>query len=327
MKVSSKSITLSVFPTKKVADIIVSVSIPVAQLADCCFRKLSACCPGPTARMQGTEASAIGFALFETVRDKLSGSALEVFKTKVSNIQCSTIESHLVITWNTQGTGTSLRKTVGLMLSCLNINKLFSKYVENMKFVTGKGSKREEFNFVAKTFITAIHKSVKIVVVGKINTDMAKLKDIIDVLSTKIPKMDMPSAKECIAPVYPKTESYPDMESMIYPVVKCSGIDIPIVADYIRNTSGGFSVGVCDEGVTIYNTSWQTKLNTLKESRRIKDYVDRKYVKLEDKEELPELFAYSALAAGTTTPNIVESMFSPKLKTSFISEHLIKALK
>lgn len=323
MIVSEKQLTLAVAISKKTPDIIIAVTIPVSGIADCCIKRLKFNCAEAPMLMKGSEDAALAYALFETIRDKLMGSGLEIFKNKVSNITCNSFNNSFTITWNTQGTGTSLRKTCGIVLSCLNTSKLFTKYSENIKFLSNKGGKKEEFNFVSKIFAEAIKKSINITVVGKINTDTSKLKDIISVLVSKVATIDIASAKEIMAP--PKHG--PEVIEKPYPVIACKGVSMAIVADYIRNNSNGMSVSIVDEGVMIYNYGWESKYKQLNDKTRIKDYINKKYKKLEEKEELSAIFAYFSLAEGFIDAVVAKHIISSKLKIVDMVVYLIAAFK
>lgn len=322
MQIKKNQILLTVGTTKKVADIIVSISVSYPSIAVCCLKALKFNCIEGEKLVKGSEESALAYALFETVRDKLAGSALETFKTKVSSIECNSIDGHFVITFKTQATGTSLRKTCGIALSCFNTGKLFTKYSENIKFLSGKGGNKEEFHFVSKKFLESMKKSIAITAVGKLpaSFDKTKLQDIANVIVTKIPSVDMPSAKEISEPV--KKES----EVNTYPVIKSSGLATAITADYIRNNSNGMSVGVVNDGVIIYNHGWQTKHKQLKEASRIKDYVHKKYTRLEDQDELSPMFAYYALSEGFINSEVAEKLIATKLKVDRLIELLKKTI-
>lgn len=324
MQFKTKNIVVNVSQTKKTSDIIISMSIPFPGVASCCLNNLKANC-SPGGLMKGSEESAISYALFETIRDKLMGSGLEVFKTKVSNITCSYVSGHLTITWNTQGTGSALRKTCGIALAATTPHKFFSKYSENMRFLSGKNGNKETFNFALKKLAEGIKKSVVITAIGKINITSDKLKEVCSVLQNKFPDVEIPSAKEISAP---ETRSVVvDEKKPVYPVIKASGIELPIVADYVRNNSNGFSVSIVDGGVRVYNVSWPSKQAQLKENKRIKDYIEKKYEKLQDRDELPALFAYLALSQGYADANIASKIISSKLKPAQMVDILKSALK
>lgn len=322
MQIKKSQVILTVGASKKVVDLIISISIPFAGMADCCLKRLKFNCSEGTDLMQGSEESALAFALFETIRAKLSGSALEVFKMKVTGIECNTLDGFFVLKFKTQSTGTSLRKTCGITLGQLNTNKLFSKYSENMKFLSGKGGKREEFNYVSKKFLEGVKKSIVITAIGKFpaSFDESKLKEIITTLVDKIPEFEMPTAKEILTP----TKREPDAPE-VYPVIKCSGLTVAIVADYVRNNSN-MSIAVVDEGVVVYNHMWPTKQKQLQDPQRIQDYVEKKYTKLEENHELSSLFAYYALSEGFINSEVAEKILITKLKTAKLIDLLKKTL-
>lgn len=323
MHVKSKQVSLTIGQTKKVADIVVSISIPFKGIASCCLKKLKCSCVDVPELVKGSHEASIAYALFEAVRDKLSGSGLELFKTKASNVSCASINDNLVITFQTQGTGTALRKCVGLALSVFNPTKLFTKYSENIKFLSGKGGNKQEFNYVAKKLAEGIKKSIQITSVGKININIIKIKTIVDVVTGKLPSIDMPSAKETDVPSYPKSESS-DVKQ--YPIIKCSGLAAAVVADYVRNNSNGMSVGIVDSGVIVYNHSWESKHKQLKDKKRIEDYIYKKYEKLEDRDELSAIFAYFSLSQGFLDSDIAAKLISTKLKLERLIELLKKSL-
>lgn len=219
----------------------------------------------------GVESACLGYALFECVRDKMVGSPLEMSRSRVSRIGCNALNGKFLITFNTQGSVSMLRKNIGLVLSCMAPPKLYSKYAENCKLM-GCKSDRSVFNKLANDMTAAIKKEIKINVVGKIKIDVPKLKDILSKTAKKLP-VQISMAGASAAPKY-------DEYQCSYPYVKATGISAITVADYILSKSGGMSVDVFDDQVVVYNNSWKTKQAVLKKTDRIKDYVRQKYEKL-----------------------------------------------
>ena len=86
------------------------------------------------------------------------------------------------------------------------------------------------------------------------------------------------------------------------------------------------SVSIDESGVTIYNHSWESKHKQIKDAKRIKDYVHKKYDKLEDKDELSPIFAYFALSQGLANSVVAAQVISTKLKTDRLIELLKKTL-
>jgi hypothetical protein len=317
-----KNLTLDIGVTKKVGDIIVSATIPFKGIASCCLKKLKSNCTGNNLLVKGSEEAALAYSLFETIRDKLSGSCLEVTKTKASEVNCASIDGNLVITFHTMGTKTALIKTVGLLLTTLNPTKLYTKYSENMKFLSGKGSPKEVFNFVAKKLSEGIKQSIYITAVGRINITHEKIKEGIQTLLGKLPSIEMPGAKEIDTPEKRDTLKV----DKPYPVVKCSGFAAAVIGDYIRNNSNGFAIEITDDGVTVYNHGWETKHKQLKDKDRITVYVQKKYAKLDDAGELYTVFAYLALSQSYIDSQIASTLIHSRLKSDKFVEILKKHL-
>lgn len=322
MQVKLKQINLVVGQTRKTVDIAVCISVPFKGVASCCLNRLKSNCGNSDPLMPGSHESALAYALFETVRDKLAGSPLEILKNRVTNLSCATINGNFVISFHTAGTGSALRKSCGIALSCFNPIKLFAKYSENIKFLSGKGGDRSEFNFVAKKLAEGMKKSIHIAAIGKINIDTDKMKDIIGVLANKLADIEIAPAKDISQPA----KTSPEKEENPYPIVKCSGLDAAVVADYIRNNSNGMAVDITDNGVVVYNHSWESKHKQIKNIQRIKDYVNKKYGKLEDRDELAAIFAYFSISEGNIDSDIASKITSSKMKSANFIEILKKVL-
>ena len=153
--------------------------------------------------LDGAESSSLAYALFEAIRDKFIGSPLELSRSRVSRVDCDCINGKLTISWNTQGTFSMLRKTLGLALTTLDPAKLYSRYAENIKLLGGKND-RDVFNYLASELSAVIKKEVKIVAVGKIKMDAAKLKELLNAIEKKQP--DMTTLPKGIKP--PEHEKY-----------------------------------------------------------------------------------------------------------------------
>jgi hypothetical protein len=319
MEVKNKNVSLCLGVAKKVADLAVSLTIPFPGIASCCLKKLSCNCEGAKELMTGSEEAALAFALYENIRDKLMGSPLEISKSRAGGITCRSINNNIVITWNCQGTGASLNKTCKIVAACLNPIKLYSRYNENIKFLSGKGGDREVFNYCVKKLAMGIKKSVYFAAVGKITMNPKKLAEIIKAIEKKLPDLEFPSAKEIANP-----EKRPKDTGESYPSVKCSGIAAVAVADYIRSNSLGMAVEVTGNEVIVYNMSWESKHKQLKDSSKISDYVDKKYSKLGD--AFPTLFAYYALTQEMADGQTISRIIKSKPKMSELSALIKKAL-
>jgi hypothetical protein len=310
-----KNLNVSVGVCKKMPDIAVIMGIPYVCDWEC-LNQLSNNSPCGVV-YSGAESAALGYALYETVRDKFMGSPLEISKSRVSRVSCNSQDGHFVITWNTQGSMSLLRRTVAFALGTLAPTKLFAKYSENMKLLGGKAN-REHFNTYAHAMATAIKKGIHVAVVGKINIDAKKLNELTAKAYVKLPDQVLPSAKEMSKPE--KRETF----KRVYPTIKASGIAAVVVADYVQSRAGGMSVAVDNDEVVVYNMSWKTKHAALKSADRINDYVDKKYKKLGD--DFPCILAYLSIIQNLASCHTVKSIIKSKPKPSDVSALIKKSL-
>lgn len=217
----------------------------------------------------GSEKAALAYALYTVVRDKMVGSPLELSRSRVSRIEFDAQEGKFMLSWNTQGSVSMLRKTIGIVFSCMNPHKLYSRYSINCKNL-GCTADRNVFNYVANEMADAIKKSIKIAAVGRINVDKSKIKDLL----TKVNKKLVNTTQE------KKTTKPPIRDKFVhdFPVVKASGIASAAVEDYIR--SQGMGTASLGNEIIVYNKSFESKKNAFKQADRIKKYVSQKYDKI-----------------------------------------------
>lgn len=302
MEAKLKNVEVVVGSSKKLPDIAVIAGI-FFKVHKCSLEQLK-CNTRQKQLCTGVESACLGYALFELVKEKLIGSPLEISKTRVSNVRCNALNGKFMVSWNTQGSMSMMRKTIGVVLSCMNPHKLYSKYAENCKLI-GCKAERSVFNKLANDMSSAITKGLKVVVCGKIKITAPKLKDVLSKVIKKLPKQE--TVKDTSSP--PKHDEH----KTDTPFVKASGIDAVAVADYISAKSGGMSVRVCDGKVFVFNQSWATKHKALKKANRINDYVRQKYEKL--KGEFSCVFAYMAITRNytdcCTAARIVKSKPTP----------------
>lgn len=282
-----KNISLDVLVLPKVHNLSVSVSIPFGCSPEylALLMTNNPCestkeCQQPM--YKGLEESAIAFALFKLVQEKLCGSPLEVARTKVDHVCCNVHGDMFVISFNTQSTGSALRKTIGVVLKCLAPNTLFSRYSHFVKLLGGKAS-RPEFNYVANQMITGLTKNIHFVVVGKIKAD-ADFKTILEVASKKYVSSTKSNAGES------KIAEKRSEHKTDWPILNCTnGSNSIVINDYISHS--GFGTRLCGNKITIFSNQWASKRDMLKKKDRINGYISTKYDKLES----PNLFlAYVA---------------------------------
>jgi len=274
MNKKHNNISILVLPNKRSPDLMISMCIPF----NCnlyCLNQLKCGRDRKMCDFKGVEKSALAWAVYENISNKLTGSPLEMYKTKVSRVDCSSQNDHFIVNWNTATNFSSLRKTVGVVISALSPAKVFSKYTENMKLM-GLSGKREEFNTCVADMITGIKKEVMFSVVGKININDEKVDLIAKMLSEKLPSQDLPSIKE-----RSKLPSRPEYKHE-YPIVKTSDIGSVVTLDYIASKLQGDSLYINNNEIVVLNKNFDTKRKILKNKEKIRDHVQKKYEKLGD---------------------------------------------
>jgi len=276
-----KNIELTVGPCKKLPDIAVILGIHF-DVCHASLFKLDESFSFDNMKgnkvYTGSEKASLAYAFYIAVRDKMVGSPLEISRSRVSRINFDSQEGKFMLSWNTQGSVSMLRKTIGLAIAAMNPHKLYSKYAVNCKNL-GCSADRDIFNHVANEMADAIKKSVKIVAVGRIKVDSAKIKDLLQKVDKKMPNLS--TEKGTKPPPHDKFVHE-------FPTIKASGITSAVVEDYIRSQGMG-TTSMGDE-IIIYNKSFATKKTTLKKADRIKNYVRQKYEKLGS--DFPCIFAY-----------------------------------
>lgn len=261
----------------------------------------------------GAEYSALAYSIFMLIKNKMVGSPLELSRSKVSNIDCNVIGKKFLITWNTQGSISALRKTIGLALSSMNPHKLFSAYSVNIKNLGGKVD-REVFNMVANKFASSIKESIKIAVVGKINVEKPKLDEMLSKVISKLPKLSM--EKSVKSPV--KHEEFKHS----FPSIKASGITAAVVADYLKSQK--YSLSVLGDEIIIYDNKFTSKQKSLSDANRVKTFVKQKYEKLGD--DLSCIFAYLCITQSLCDCCAASSIAKSKVKPNDMISYIKKSL-
>jgi hypothetical protein len=325
MEVSKNNVSLYVKSCKKTSDIVVNLCFSCSEASNLTLKNLLFKCysnhnePEPS---DNIEMTALLFSLYEQIKEKFMNTPLELLKSRVSNVSCNIIDNMFCITWNCLGNGSALRKTCSLAIMSLQPQKLYQKYVKNVGFLSGGSKKKEEFNYCVKKIKEHIEKNIHIVCVGKIKTTKDKLNDILNVIVKKYSKIPAPENKSIQKPTTKKlnNENKEHKEHKKENVLKVDGVDASFVLDYIR--SFGMNADILEKNIIIYNSNWNSKRKQLKETRRIKDYVEKKYKKLGD--EFQCLFVYHSLIQQSMNSVIAKKFLKSKINFSDISKKIEK---
>jgi len=316
--IESKKGGLSIFleSTKLVGDVSVGLCFELA-CNGCAFNRLcgvadcaSQCFPS------GAEEAAMGYALASAVRQVLCGDPLAVSKTKVGSVECVAHNGHLGLNWKVKGTGSAIRKSLGMALKVLDPAKMFPAYSRCIKQLGGSPDK-ESFNYVADAAAKAIKSDLTIGILGNTKLDKDGLADMLEILSKKHNVSSTKGSKS-----KPTGHSVCDHSGVTE--VKISGWSSAVLADYIRSKVKGLDPILCDKHLLlpIKDSQWKTLAAKLKKG--VKDFAQAKYTKVGD--NLPAVFGYLTMASGQLCASDVKSAVNNKLSASSIESAILKGL-
>ena len=296
MSSSSKSnIHLDLQPIAKTQNLSISLTLPFACCGDY-ISMLENCVPCSIELSKGAEESAYAFALFLLLKEKMTTGATGANKFRIDHIVCRGHNGHLVIAWNTQGTGSSLKRTIGAVLKFLRPHSIYTGYSHCILHLGGKPV-RAVFNFLANEMIKSLEK-IHFVAVGKINPNV-KAEEVLLAVFAKFESCKKES--DATAP-----EKHPPIVSNSYTIECPSGAIAVLVSNYLMRTK--VSMCICDKDVVVFNPNFDTIRKKNKEKRLIDAYVKLNFSKQGDL--ATRIFAHyansNALASGHNIMAIVK---------------------
>lgn len=290
LSVSKGAINLWACSTKAVPDAAVVVSFDF-DVNGCVLRDLCAggscdCYP------KGAEEAALAYSMQVHINEALSGDPAAFAKSKVAAVRGVGHNGMFALSWNTKGTVSGVRKSIGIALKNLAPQKLFPIYSRVMKEYEAradhKGSaSREVFTSVAADMIAGM-KNINVGIVGNIKLDKDSLAGMLDVLVNKYEVPQISGSKE-------KPTGHKECEQ--------TGVSVPLAgwqsfvfSDFVQSKLRGLSVTVCNKALElgIKPAQWDTQASNLKP--KVAEFVKLKYGKI--KEGLGEIVAYIAITNG-----------------------------
>ena len=301
------SLALFIERTQLVGDVAVCLSFKV-KLSSCCLNKLKGSC-ACNCFPDGSEESCVCYALFLVVKNALCGSPLATKNSKVGDVSCGVNNGAFFISWKVKGTGSAVRKSLGIALRNLAPGKLYSVYAHCVKEAGGKPSK-DSFAYAADQVIKSINSNVHCGVVGNIRLvkkDPATKKDVaaididamIDILSAKINPGSVAGSKK-------EPAGHKGCDHANRTEVAISGWQSFVLKSYLDAKVRGLHPAICDRFllIAVKPAVWETI--SKKAKKYVKDYVDQKYSKVGS--ELPALLGYMMLASTSVSCIDVHSM-------------------
>lgn len=321
---SKSNLHLFIAPTSKVGDVVVCLDIP-ANCSLVALKKLRTgcaclcckdekgeacqCCP------KDSEMSALCHALMLAVKQKLSGTPLEVLKSKVGNVSGCYHNGSYSICWKVQGTVSAVRKSIGLALSVLSPSRVYPVYQDCMRTL-GLSGDRAVFNHVAHEAVSELKKKIQVGVVGKIKADKAKLDDMLDVLHKKV-KLDAVDGPKA------KPEACKECQSECCEV-KCGGWASCLLKDYINFRVKGLSVEYSTKGICLNckDSRWDSISKKIKPG--VKEFMAAKYGKVKD--DLHPILAYMLMSSCSICAHDAHKLLSEKPAISKMEAEVAKCL-
>jgi hypothetical protein len=311
--------------TPLVGDVAVCISVK-AKINSCCLNKLKGSC-SCNCFPQGSEEACLCYSLYLVVKNALCGDPLATAKSKVGDVECGAHNGQFFMTWKVKGTGSAVRKSLGMALKCLAPGKIYSVYSHCVKEVGGSAN-RSCFNYVADELTKSIKDQVHCGVVGNIRLHkkdpktgkLVKALDIDEMLLVLHKKLNPSTVKG--AKHEPKEHTACDHADKSE--VKVSGWQAFVVKDYISARVKGLTPVVCDKYILlpIGESRWDTLAKKIKGS--VKDYVQQKHAKVKD--ELPAVMGYMALASASIGCSDVQQMIKSSVKASDVERAINSAL-
>jgi hypothetical protein len=305
-----------VSPTKLVGDVAVGMCFAL-ECNGCSLNRLtgqsectSSCFPA------GAEEAALGYSLYLAVQQVLCGDPLAVSKTKVAAVECVAHNGMLGVNWKVKGTGSAIRKSIGLALRVLDPAKMWPAYSRCVKYLGGPVNK-DVFASVADAAAKSIKSNLQVSIVGNVKLDQKKLDDIVEVLAKKHEVSDVKGSKS-------KPTGHTACDHSELAEIKVSGWQSAVVADYLRSKVRGLTMTLCDKSLLLPMKSAQLDTITKKLKAGVKEYAKAKYAKVGA--DLPAVFGYLTLSSGTLCASDVKSAISNKLSVDAIEAALDKHL-
>jgi len=320
--IESKKNNLHLFvsPTNKVGNVVVSVGFETECNGTTLRNLKSGCscnCQNEEKKCfpKGSECTSVCFSLYKVIENKLAGSPLDVFKSKVGKVCCNFSQGVFYIFWDVQGTVSAVRKSLGMALSCLHPEKVYSIYQDCMRMLN-HSSDRNVFNHAADELCKSINSKLVCGVVGKIKADNEKLNAMLDVLSKKVSKLEVDGKKE-----KPSNHVECTGEKCL---VKCNSWCSGILKDYLNFKLKGITVSTQAEGlcVNMKDARFKTLRSKLKDG--VHDFMNAKFGKV--KVDLYPILSYLLLSSGSLDPVHVHKLLKDSPSVSDMEKAVVKCL-
>ena len=320
VEASNNKVKLVVTTYSKANGVIVNVGFKTPNVNWYVMRKLhrGEPCECPTLA-HGSEASALAYALFQHVQDKLVGNPQAMAKNKATNVCCSYQNGELTLHIACQGTVSVVNRILSETSRALTPEKVFPRYQANIRMLNGS-PKRDEFNACVNQMAPGMAK-ISVLVVGKVNLGKGKkIKERMTKLTGTVNKKLNKVSKQ--TPANKPASLKEKKNETQYPTLSVSGPAVVYVCDYLSSVLK-IPIAVNSNKIIVYDKNIKNKLAALRAPKRVSAYV-KKYSKVKD---LNAVLAYLAsancninvstlisIAKGNSTLSKIESDIKSSLK-------------
>ena len=250
------------------------------------------------------------------MQNALCGDPLATSKSKVGSVDCGSNGGQFFICWRVKGTGSAVRKSLGIAMRSLNPSKYYSVYDQCIRSI-GKKSVRDNFNYVASSMTKSIKDELCCGVVGNIKTEKkgaGNLADLmLDVLSKKL-NLSNPVGSSS------KPTGHSECPHDGLTEIKCSGWHTYVIRDYINAKVKGIASIIYEKGIllAVDQKKWDVLSSKLKKG--LKDYIKTKYTRVG--KELANLVGYIVMSNAYVSCSDVKSI----IKSGLAVESVEKAI-
>jgi hypothetical protein len=303
MEHKSLNLKLTIVTSRLAPSAAVSITIAAPDLNWFVLQKLLTERPcGCLSLARCSEYTALVYAMYDDIRDRLVGTPDNQTKSKVNTVSCGFHNGQFIISYTCQSSITAIRKSVGICMSRMSPQKRFQRYSKYIRLLGGS-PRRDEFFNCAKRINSTLNPCV--FVVAKIKTDKTKEENILSVINNKYPDNDnIESGSK------PLSESNA-RGSTEYHEMKSSGYDSMFAIDYLDSINvPALSTG---HSIIIFDKKW-SKIKPASIDR----YISTKFSKMKDK--LIPAVLYSATSRGLLCYPDLRSLMSANPSPSDISK-------
>jgi len=309
MQIKVKNHNIHVSTSKRTPGIVVSVGFKT----DANFWVLEKLKTGKpcacTELVNGSQQSAVLFAIYDNVRNKFMNNPLQEIRSKVLNVHCGYQNGEFYISVVCAAQLGVFRRTLLTIVKNLSPGRLFPAYAHYMKMLNSTGH-REDFDYCVGVVNSALDKGTNTVVVGKFpaSFDKAKLTEMTDGMEIDFVGDSKKGKKPFEEAGKSTSRMHCDQDDIS--VLKAHGFDAYLTKRYLESQIPSTHMLVSSDQICVYNPRFPTILNKLNDNERIKTHVERKYESLGD--DLNDVLVYLALGSGEVSPSTAKTFAGKK---------------